>query len=258
MTNVHASAIVDPSAQLGVDVEIGPYCVLGPDVRIGDGAKLMSHVVVDGHTNIGEGCNLFPFASIGTQTQDLKYQGGVTSVEIGAGTTIREYVTVNSGTNEGEVTRVGSRCHIMAYSHVAHACSVGDEVIMANCATLAGDVTVEDQVIIGGLSAVHQFVTIGRLCIIGGCTKIVKDCPPFMTIDGNPAKVRGINAIGLKRKKFASEAISAIRACYRILYRRELATAQAVQAIRSEASDCEEVAALLEFIEITSQRGIIK
>lgn len=257
MTNIHSSAILAEGAQLGSDVEVGPYCVLGPDVKIGDGSKLMSHVVVDGCTTIGSKCNIFPFACIGTQTQDLKFAGAKTFVVIGDGTTIREYVTVNSGTNEGEVTSVGSACHIMAYSHIAHACAVGDHVIMANCATLAGDVTIEDHAILGGLSAVHQFTRIGRLCIVGGCTRVSQDCPPFMMIAGNPAEVRGINSVGLKRGDVSAETQRLLKEAYKILYRKELSTSKAVEEIRQTLGTCSEIEHLLAFVE-NSERGIIK
>ena len=257
MTSIHATAVVDKESEMGSDVEIGPYCVIGQEVAIGDGTCLKSHVVLDGCTRIGKECTVFPFATIGTQTQDLKYKGGRTSVEIGDRTTLREYVTVNSATNEGEVTRVGNDCHIMAYGHVAHACRVGNGVIMANCATLAGEVVVQDQAIIGGLSAVHQFVRIGRLCFIGGCTRVTQDCPPFMMVVGNPAEVTGLNSIGLKRKEMAPEARSLLKEVYRALYREGLSTSQALEKIRAKPGICAEVEELLVFIE-NSGRGIIK
>ncbi|MFC1462736.1 acyl-ACP--UDP-N-acetylglucosamine O-acyltransferase [Verrucomicrobiota bacterium] len=257
MTSVHPTAIVAEGAELGADVEIGPYCIVGPNVSIGDETRLMSHVVLDGFTRLGSRCTVFPFACIGTQTQDLKYKGDKTSVEIGDGTTLREYVTVNSATNEGEVTSVGTGCHIMAYSHVAHACRVGDEVIMANCATLAGEVVVEDQAILGGLSAVHQFVKIGRLCMTGGCTKVTQDCPPFMIVDGNPANVRGVNVIGLERRGVDAGARKLLKLAYKILYREGLSTSQAVDRIRAEIPGSPEVDHLVSFIE-SSERGIVK
>ncbi|MDA0989976.1 MAG: acyl-ACP--UDP-N-acetylglucosamine O-acyltransferase [Verrucomicrobia bacterium] len=257
MTNIHATAVIGDGADIGDGVTIGPYCVIGPKVRIGDGAQLHSHVVVDGRTTIGAGCHLFPFASIGTQTQDLKFSGGATFVEIGANTTLREYVTVNAGTNEGEITRVGSGCHLMAYSHVAHACVVGDGVIMANCATLAGHVIVEDQAIIGGLAGVHQFVRVGRMCILGGCTKVTQDCMPFMMIDGNPAQVHGLNSVGLKRKGVKAETQKRLKQAFRIICREDLATQKAMEKIREDVPGCPELDHLLAFIE-SSKRGIVK
>lgn len=254
---IHSTAVVDPKANIGPDVEIGPYCVVGPHVTLGAGARLMSHVVIDGRTTIGARCTIFPFASIGSQTQDLKFKGDVTFVEVGEQTTLREYVTVNSGTKEGEVTRVGARCHIMAYCHVAHACRVGDDVIMANCATLAGEVVVEDQAVIGGLTGVHQFTRIGRLAMIGGCSRITQDCPPFMMIEGNPAEVRGLNSLGLERRGVGAEARKKLKECYRLMYRSELSTAQATERIVAEQGGFPEVEHLVTFIKATT-RGIIK
>jgi UDP-N-acetylglucosamine acyltransferase len=257
MTRIHATAIVAPEAELADGVEVGPYCVIGPGVRVGENSRLMSHVALDGRTTLGAGCSVFPFASIGTQTQDLKYRGAVTFVEIGDGTTLREYVTVNSGTNEGEVTRVGAGCLLMAGSHVAHACTVGDRVILANAVALAGEVVVEDQAIIGGLSAVHQFVRIGQLCMVGGCTRITQDCPPFMTVVGNPAEVHGLNTVGLERSGVPEPARRVLREAYRILYRRDLSTRQAIEAIRAELEPCGELDTLVRFVE-QSKRGIVK
>ena len=257
MTDIHPTAIVDKGAELADGVEVGPYSVIGPNVRLGAGTRIRSHVVLDGRTTLGRDCTMFPFACIGTQTQDLKYEGGETFVEIGDGTTLREYVTVNSGTNEGEVTRVGSRCHIMAYAHVAHACRVGDEVIMANCATLAGEVVVEDQAILGGLSAFHQFVRVGRLCMVGGMARISQDCPPFTLVAGEPAGVRGINVIGLKRRGFGPEVAGVLKEAYRHLYRSDLTTSNAVKRIREELEMTPELEHLVTFIE-QSERGIIR
>lgn len=257
MSGVHSTAVIAPGAEIGSNVEIGAYSVIGPHVKIGDGACLRPHVVIDGHTTIGAGCNIFSFACIGSQTQDLKYRGGSSTVEIGERTTLREYVTVNSGTNEGEHTVVGSRCHIMAYCHVAHACRVGNDVIMANCATLAGDVLVEDQAVIGGLSGVHQFCRIGRMCMVGGCTKVVKDCPPFMMVDGNPAAVRGLNLIGLERRGVSEEDRNVLKKAYRLLYRKELSVQQALAEIRETLAACDTLAHLVGFVE-ASERGVLK
>ncbi len=257
MAQFHSTAIIAPSAELADDVEVGPYSVIGPHVRVGAGTKLLSHVMLDGHTTIGSNCSVFPFACIGTQTQDLKFRGGVAGVEIGDETTIREYVTVNAATEDGGITRIGSRCHIMAYAHVAHDCRVCDEVILANCGTLAGHVYVEDQVILGGLSAVHQFVRLGRLCIIGGCSKVTQDVPPFMMADGNPLQVHTINAIGLKRKKIAAETQRLLKQAHRILYREGLSTKQALAKLETELEQPEEVRHVVQFIK-GSERGITK
>ncbi len=255
---IHPTAIVDPAAELGADVEVGPYAVIGAHVRIGQGTRIMSHAVIEGHTTIGSHCTLFPFCSIGQQTQDLKYEGGTTYVEIGDKTTIREYVTVNSATADGDVTRVGNRCHIMAYAHVAHDCRVGDDVIIANCGTLAGHVELEGQVILGGLSAVHQFVRIGRLSIIGGCSRVIQDVPPYMMAAGNPLEVHATNAIGLKRKGIDSTVQKALKHAHRVLYREGLSTRQALERLTSESTEsAAEVAHLIDFIK-ASERGITK
>ncbi len=257
MSRIHSTAIIPPTAELAGDVEVGPYAVIGPHVRVGAGTTIMSHVVLEGHTTIGSGCTLFPFACIGTQTQDLKFCGGVAYVEIGDETTIREYVTVNAATDDGGVTRIGSRCHIMAYAHVAHDCQVCNEVILANCGTLAGHVHVEDQVILGGLSAVHQFVRLGRLCIIGGCSKVTQDVPPFMMADGNPLQVHSINAIGLKRKRIAPETQRLLKQAHRILYREGLSTKQALARLETELEQPDEIRHVVQFIK-GSERGITK
>ncbi len=255
MSKIHPSAVIEDGAQLGNDVEIGPYCVIGGKVKIKDGALLKSHVVVEGDTTIGEQCRIFPFASLGTQTQDLKFRGAETTVEIGDRTTIREYVTVNSGTNEGEITRIGNGCHIMAYVHIAHACSVGNSVIMANCATLAGDVTVEDEAIIGGLAAVHQFARVGRMCMVGGLTRVTQDCLPYMIVVGIPAEVKGLNRVGLQRRGVSADAQQALKQAYKIIYRQDLLVKQALQKVREEVPPCPEVDHLLAFAEST-ERGI--
>lgn len=254
---IHPTAIISEGAVLGDNVDVGPYCVIGPFVRIGDRTRLMSHVVIDGHTTIGRECSIFPFASLGTQTQDLKFKGGTTYVEIGDNTTIREYVTVNSGTNDGEKTVVGSRCHIMAYCHVAHACVVGNDVIMSNCATLAGHVIVEDHAILGGLSAVHQFGRVGTMCMVGGMSRVAQDVTPYMIIEGNPAEVRGPNSIGLKRRNVEENVQRLIKEAYRILFREGLSTSQAVEKIKTDLEQIPEIIHLLKFVE-GSERGIIK
>ncbi len=257
MTRVHPTAVVADGAQLGADVEVGPYCVLGPQVRLGAGTRLMAHVVIDGHTTLGQGCRVFPFASLGSQTQDLKFRGGNTAVEIGDNTTIREYVTVNGGTNEGEVTRVGSGCLLMISSHVAHACQVGNGVIMANSVALAGEVIVEDQVVIGGLTGVHQFTRIGRMCMIGGCSRINQDCPPFMMLEGNPPAVHGLNSVKLERCNVSEAARKALKDACRLLCREGLSTRQALERIAAEVPALPEVEHLVQFIQ-NSKRGIVK
>ena len=238
-------------------MEIGPYCIVGSRVSLGEGTRLMAHVFVDGWTSLGAGCTVFPFASLGTQTQDLKFKGGAPRVEIGDRTTLREYVTVNAATADGDVTRVGSGCHIMAYAHIAHDCRVGDGVIMANCATLAGHIEVEDQAIIGGLCGVHQFVRIGRMSIIGGCSKVTQDVPPFMMADGHPLAIHGINSVGLKRRGVGEEAQRALKTVHRILYREGLSTRQALERLEAEVEPLPEVRQVVEFVR-ASARGIVR
>jgi len=257
MTSIHPTAIVDPGAELDDGVEIGAYSIVGAHVKIGRATRIMPHVFLDGWTTIGEGCTIFPFASIGSQTQDLKYKGGVTFVEIGDHTTLREYVTVNAGTNEGDVTRVGSHCHIMAYSHVAHQCIVGNGVIISNALQCAGHVIIEDNAIIGGLCGIHQFVRVGRLSIIGGCSKATQDIPPFMMADGNPTAIHGLNTIGLQRHSVPEAGRRTLKEAYRILYRENLTTRAAIEKMRTELTMCPELEHLMAFVS-ASERGIAR
>jgi UDP-N-acetylglucosamine acyltransferase len=256
MPSIHPSAVVAPSATLADDVVVGPYCVVGEKVTLGAGTRLMSHVVVDGFTSLGDHCTVFPFASLGQQTQDLKFKGGTPGVKIGNHCTIRESVTINAATNDGDFTTVGDHCHIMAYSHVAHDCHVGNRVIMANNATLAGHVIVEDQAIIGGLTAVHQFVRIGHLSISGGCSKAVKDVPPFMMADGNPLAIHTINKIGMERAGFDEALVATMKKAFKIIYRSNMTIEAAVDALKQlEASPA--LDKLIAFI-ASSERGITR
>lgn len=257
MTAIHPTAMVAPGAQLGADVDIGAYAVVGPRVKIGDRTRVMPHVVLDGNTTLGAACVVFPFACIGTQTQDLKFKGGATTVEIGDRTTLREYVTVNSGTNEGDVTRIGSGCHILAYSHVAHQCVLGNDVLVSNATQLAGHVVVEDGVGIGGLCGVHQFVRIGALSFIGGCSKVTQDIPPYTLADGNPAVPRGINVVGLQRRQVTEAALHTLKQAFKILYRQNLALRTALEQIKATLPDCAERNRLLAFA-AASERGLAR
>jgi UDP-N-acetylglucosamine acyltransferase len=257
MTQVHSTAVVNPSAMIPDDVEIGPYCVIGPQVRIGSGTRLISHVVIDGNTTIGAHCTIYPFASLGLQTQDLKFKGGNPGVKIGDHVTIRESVTVHAATYDGDYTTIGNHCHIMAYAHVAHDCHVGNRVIMANVATLAGHVIVEDQCIIGGVCGVHQFVKLGRLSIIGGCSKVVKDVPPFMMADGNPLSVHMINKLGLERAGFPEPVQKSLRDAYKIIYRKNLTADQAIQSMKDTLPSSSELDHLIAFVS-GSERGITR
>jgi UDP-N-acetylglucosamine acyltransferase len=254
---VHHTAIIHPKAQIGSGCEIGPYCVIGEHVALGDGCKLHSHVVIDGCTKLGGENEIFPFASIGLKTQDLKWKGGVNRAEIGDGNTFREYVTIHSATGDGEVTRVGSHNTILAYCHIAHNVTLGSHVIMSNVATLGGHVTVEDHAVIGGLAAVHQFCRIGKMSMIGGCSKIVQDVPPFMIADGNPAETRTINKIGMERNGVPEEAQNALRQAYKILFREGLTIPNALAKIEKELPPLAEVQHLVQFVR-SSERGISK
>ena len=257
MPNIQPTAVVAPGAELGAGVEVGAYSVIGPNVKIGLRTKIMPHVFIDGWTTLGAECTVFPFASLGTQTQDLKYKGGAPRVEIGDRTTIREYVTVNQATNDGDFTKVGSDCHIMAYSHIAHDCIVGNGVIMANCATLAGHLVVEDFVGIGGLCGVHQFVRLGKMSYIGGCSKITQDIPPFMIADGTPLEVHTINSVGMTRRGVGEAAQALLKKAYKIIYREGLSTRQALEKIEAEIELVPEIQYLVSFIKASS-RGIAK
>src|SRR5215469_12610562 len=245
---IHPSAVIHPKARVGDGCEIGPYCVIGEHVELGAGCKLHSHVVIDGHTKLGARNEIFPFASIGLQTQDLKWKGGVTRTEIGSNNTFREYVTIHSATGDGEVTRVGSDNHILAYSHIAHNVMMGNNVIMSNVGTLAGHVIVEDFAVVGGLAAIHQFCRIGKMSIVGGCSKVVQDVPPFMLADGNPAETRTVNKIGMERNGVSEEAQSALRQAFKILFREGLTIPNALVRIEQDLPQLPEVKHLVEFV----------
>ena len=254
---IHPSAVVHSKAQVGEECEIGPCCVIGENVVLGPRCRLHSHVVIDGHTNLGSDNEIFPFASIGLKSQDLKWNGGVTRTEIGDNNTFREYVTVHSATGDGESTIVGSHNHILAYSHIAHNVRVGSHVVMSNVATLAGHVTVEDHAVVGGLAAVHQFCRIGKMAMIGGCSKVVQDVPPFMLADGNPARTRTINKVGLERNGVSEEAQAALRQAYKMLFRGGLTLSNALAKIEKELPELPEVGHLIQFVR-ASERGISK
>jgi UDP-N-acetylglucosamine acyltransferase len=254
---IHPTAVVHSKAQIGADSDVGPYCVLGEHVVLGPRCRLHSHVVIDGHTRLGQGNVIFPFASIGLQTQDLKWKGGITRTEIGDNNTFRECVTINSATAEGGVTKVGSDNHILAYSHIAHDVVLGNGIIMSNVATLAGHIIVEDYAVIGGLAAIHQFCRIGKMSIIGGCSKVVQDVPPFMLVDGNPGQTRTVNKVGLERNGVSDEAQAALRQAYKLLFREGLTIPNALTRIEKELPNCLEIQHLVQFVR-SSERGISK
>jgi UDP-N-acetylglucosamine acyltransferase len=254
---VHPTAIVDPAAQLGAGTVVGPYCIVGAGASLGAGCWLQHHVTLGGPLTAGRRNKFYAYCSIGQQTQDLKYLGEPTYLEIGDDNCFREFVTINRSTSEAGKTRVGSGGNFLAYSHVGHDCTVGDAVIFSNNGTLAGHVHVGDHAVIGGLTAVHQFCRIGRFAITGGCSKIVQDVPPFMIADGNPAKVRGVNQVGLERHGYPPEKIKPIKEAFRLIYRAKLNTRQALEAVRQQLAQSEEVELIVQFVE-ESERGIIR
>ncbi len=254
---IHPTAIVDPGAQIGAGSEIGPYCVIGPNVMLDENCWLQHHVTLCGPMRAGARNKFYAYCSIGQQTQDLKYKGEPTYLEIGDENTFREFVTVNRSTTGEGKTRIGSGGNFLAYSHIGHDCRVGDEVVFSNNGTLAGHVEVGDNAVMGGLTAVHQFCRIGRFAITGGCSKIVQDVPPFMIADGNPAEIRGVNSVGLERKGYAPDKIKPIKEAFRLLFRSKFNTGQALEAIRKELPPSEEINQIVEFIEKT-ERGIIR
>ncbi len=254
---IHPTAIIHPAAKIAADCVIGPYCVVGEHVELGAGCKLHSHVVIDGHTKIGRENEFFPFASIGLKTQDLKWKGGITRTEIGAHNTFREGVTVHSATSDGDATRIGSHNNLLAYTHVAHDCQLGDHIIMSNSAALAGHCVVEDYVVIGGYAAVHQFCHLGKFAMIGGCSKVVQDIPPFMIGDGNPAETRTINKIGLERNGFSEESQQALRQAYKLLFREGLTIANAIERMEKELPPLPEIQHLIDFVR-KSERGLAR
>ena len=254
---IHPTAVIHPRAQVGANCEIGPYCVIGEHVALGDECRLHSHVVIDGHTTLGKRNEIFPFASIGLKTQDLKWKGGLTRTQIGDNNTFREYVTIHSATSDGETTIVGSHNHLLAYCHLAHNVVLGNQVIMSNVATLPAHVTVEDHAVIGGLAAIHQFCRIGKMSIVGGCSKVVQDVPPFMLADGNPAETRTVNKVGMERNGVSEEAQSALRQAYKILFREGLTISNALARIEADLPKLPEVVHLVQFAR-SSARGISK
>src|SRR6266436_4215235 len=254
---IHPTAIVDPKAEIGAGAIVGPYCVIGTDVVLGANCWLQNHVTLVGPMHAGHGNKFYAYCSIGQQTQDLKYQGEPTYLEIGDDNTFREFVTINRSTTGEGKTRVGSRGNFLAYSHIGHDCTVGNEVVFSNNGTLAGHVQVGNHAVMGGLTAVHQFCRIGRFAITGGCSKIVQDVPPFMIADGNPAEIRGVNLVGLERKNFPAERVKLIKEAFRLIYRSKYNTRQSVEAMRKELPQKEEITEIIEFIE-QSERGIIR
>lgn len=256
---IHPSAVIDPGARIAASCRIGPFCVVGADVELGENCELISHVAIAGPSRIGSGNRFFPFCSIGMAPQDLKYQGEPTRLEMGDNNVVREFVTINRGTvGGGGLTSIGSNCLLMAYAHVAHDCHVGDNVIMANAATLAGHVMLEDWSVLGAFSPVHQFCRVGKYAYVGGGSVITKDVLPFSkTVEARDAKAYGLNSIGLERRGFSRERIRKIHHAYKLLLNSKLNTSQALEQLKSEGELGEDVEMLIRFIE-SSERGVIK
>jgi UDP-N-acetylglucosamine acyltransferase len=257
---IHPTAIVDKSAEISSQTSIGPYCVIGPQTTIADGVVLDSHINIYGWTSIGRNCHFYSHSSIGTDPQDLKFKGEPTRLEIGEDNIFREFITLNRGTQGGHrVTIIGSNNFFMAYSHVAHDCSVGSNVIMANAATLAGHVTVDDHATVGAFSAVHQFCRVGPHAFIGGFSVITRDALPFVKTVGerNGAKIYGINTLGLQRKGFSEQSIKELKQVYRLLFRSKMNTGDALARIKEEQWTAPEISTLIEFIS-SSERGFIR
>jgi len=252
---IHPTAIVSDKAQLADDVYVGPYSIIGDNVVVAAGSRIGAHCVVEGNVRIGKACEVFTGVVLGSRPQDLKYKGEASFLEIGDNNIIREYCTFNPGTAEGGKTVVGNNNLFMAYSHVAHDCTVGSLCVIANNGTLAGHVNIEDSAVVGGLVAIHQFVNVGRLSIIGGCSKVVQDIPPYSTCDGHPARIYGLNLVGLRRNHIDKEAIGQLKHAFKILFNSGLLVKHALGKVKKEIEQTPEVSYLVNFI-ANSQRGI--
>ncbi len=258
MAQIHPTAIVADGAQIADDAIIGPYCTISSQAVIGNGTELVSHVVIEGNTALGENNRVSPFSVLGGKTQDLKFKGGEPGVKIGDNNTIREYVTINAATNDGEFTIVGNNCHILAYSHIAHCCHIGNEVVIVNACQIAGHVVIEDMATIEGSVGIVQFMRVGAMAYVGAMSKITKDVPPYMIAHGDPIQVRSFNRIGMERRGVSEEGRKAIKEAYRILYRQEgLNTTEALDKIEAEVEQTPEIRHLLEYSR-ASEKGIAR
>ncbi|MGY9014802.1 MAG: acyl-ACP--UDP-N-acetylglucosamine O-acyltransferase [Rhodospirillales bacterium] len=257
MSAIHPTALVNDAAILGSNVNIGPYCIIGENVTLGDGVKLVSHVVVDGVTTVGANTVVYPFASLGSPPQDLKYNGEPSRLEIGCNNVIREQVSMNPGTEGGGMlTKVGNNCLFMVGSHVAHDCMIDDHVILVNNATLGGHVQIAEWAIIGGLSAIHQFVRIGRHAMVGGMSGIENDIIPYGSVIGNRARLQGLNIVGLKRRDFSRDVIHSLRNAYRLLFAQEGTMTERIEDVSNMMSGVEPVMEIVDFMRADSSRGI--
>lgn len=254
--NIDKHALVDPGAELGKDVKVGPFTIIEPDVIIGDGTVIDSSVVIAKGSRIGKDCRIFPGVVIGTIPQDLKFENEYTTVEIGDNTTIREYCTVNRGTKASGKSLVGSHCLLMAYTHIAHDCVIGDNVILANSVNMAGHVTIEDCAIIGGLVPIHQFVKIGKHSFIGGGFRVDKDVPPYVLAAGQPLSFKGLNTIGLRRSNFSPELRKKIKSAYKTIFLSNMNLSQSLEHLKADEETIPELLEIYRFIK-QSDRGII-
>jgi len=257
MSQIHETAVIEDGATIGQDAKIGPYCCVGVDSVLGDSVELKSHVVVEGHTKIGSGTVIFPFASVGHQPQDLKYHGEVSRLEIGSNNVIREHVTLNPGTEGGGLlTKVGDNCLFMVGSHVAHDCFIGDNAILVNNVTLGGHVEIGEWAIVGGMSAVHQFVRIGRHAMIGGMSGVENDVIPYGSVVGNRAHLSGLNLVGLKRRSFSRDTIHDLRRAYRLIFAQEGTQSERLDDVAELFPEIEPVMEIVNFMRIDSSRAI--
>lgn len=254
---IHPSAIISSKAKIESSAIVGPYSIIGEKASIGANTVIGAHCVIEGNTAIGNDCQIFTGAVIGSKPQDLKFKGEDVYLEIGNNNIIREYCTLNPGTGQGGKTTVGDNNLLMAYSHIAHDCRVGSGCVLANNSTLAGHVTIEDRAVIGGIVAIHQFVRVGMLSIIGGCSKVVQDIPPFSTCDGHPARVYGLNLIGLRRKGVSRESIKQIDQAFKLIFNSGLSVKHAIEKVEKELAGTEEIKYLVNFIK-SSERGLTR
>lgn len=258
---IHPTAVIDKNAKLADDVEVGPYSVIGPNVTVGSGTKIHSHCVIDGWTTIGRKCNIFTAAVIGNISQDLKFKGERSFVKIGDNNSIREFVTINRGTNKDSTTKIGDNNLIMAYTHIAHDCQIGNRVVIANAATMAGYVVIEDSVILGGMVGIHQFVNVGTMSIVGGCSKVVKHIPPYAMADGRPTKIYGLNIIGLTRAEISQKARASLRQAFKILFKSGFSLPHALREIEKTISPTKETKHLVHFLKTVktdTKRGVCR
>jgi UDP-N-acetylglucosamine acyltransferase len=253
---IHPTAIISPRASIGERVQIGPFAIVGDGCEVGDDCQIHPRATLELNVKLGKGVKVGIGSVLGGSPQDLKYGGEETSVEIGAGSVIREYVTINRGTSQSFKTSVGEKCLLMSYVHLAHDCHLGNGVILGNCVQLAGHVLIDDRATLSGLSGVHQFVRIGRHAFIGGCSRVSKDIPPFLKAVGNPVRLYGLNGIGLRRSGFSEELVRELKRAYRLFFRSDLNVSQAMQRAQTEIEPYPEVMELMRFVE-GSGRGVV-